>query len=187
MCLINSSTSIIAGFVVFSVLGYMANSIGKRIDDVVKGGVGLAFLVYPEAIITLPASQVWSVLFFLMIMILGLDSQVKLFLITPNGLWPDLFLGLHGGRRHHGDVRSVSHFTTKQEEIRGRFVRCKLYIGFDYGHASKLLADFLKFWLTNSILGRTILVEANRQFWCQWHYAAFCHVFRSGRFVVGFR
>lgn len=77
MCVINSSTSIIAGFVVFSVLGYMANAIGKRVDDVVKSGVGLAFLVYPEAIITLPASQVWSVLFFLMIMILGLDSQVS--------------------------------------------------------------------------------------------------------------
>jgi solute carrier family 6 GABA transporter-like protein 1 len=76
LCCINSSTSITAGLVVFSVLGYMANIAGKTVDQVVKSGVGLAFLVYPEAISTLPIAQLWSVLFFLMIMILGLDSQV---------------------------------------------------------------------------------------------------------------
>lgn len=76
MCFINSSTSVLAGFVVFSVLGYMAHAVGKTVGEVVKGGVGLAFLVYPEAIVTLPLPQLWSVLFFLMIMILGLDSQV---------------------------------------------------------------------------------------------------------------
>uniref|UniRef100_A0A915HKD8 Transporter n=1 Tax=Romanomermis culicivorax TaxID=13658 RepID=A0A915HKD8_ROMCU len=76
LCVINSMTSLTAGCVVFSVLGYMASITEKTVDQVVKSGVGLAFLVYPEAISTLPISQLWSVLFFLMIMILGLDSQV---------------------------------------------------------------------------------------------------------------
>uniref|UniRef100_A0A915LC59 Transporter n=1 Tax=Romanomermis culicivorax TaxID=13658 RepID=A0A915LC59_ROMCU len=76
LCVVNSMTSLVAGFVVFSVLGYMANVANKTVDQVVKSGVGLAFLVYPEAISTMPISKLWSLLFFLMIVILGLDSLV---------------------------------------------------------------------------------------------------------------
>ncbi len=39
-------------------------------------GVGLAFLVYPEVVVNLPVKQLWSVLFFGMISILGMDSLV---------------------------------------------------------------------------------------------------------------
>ena len=40
-------------------------------------GVGLAFVVYPAAIVVMPAVPVvWSVAFFLMIITLGLDSIV---------------------------------------------------------------------------------------------------------------
>ncbi|CAI5441385.1 unnamed protein product [Caenorhabditis angaria] len=76
MCFINGSTSILAGFAVFSILGYMSHMSGKEIGDIVKPGVGLAFLAYPEVATNLPMKQVFAVLFFLMITILGLDSQV---------------------------------------------------------------------------------------------------------------
>ncbi|VDM13250.1 unnamed protein product [Wuchereria bancrofti] len=68
--------SISLGFVVFSILGYMSVIVDKNIAEIVKPGPGLAFLAYPEVASNLPLKQVWSMLFFLMITILGLDSQI---------------------------------------------------------------------------------------------------------------
>ena len=36
--LINCSTSVFAGFVIFSVLGFMAHQSGQQVDDVVEKG-----------------------------------------------------------------------------------------------------------------------------------------------------
>ncbi|XP_052285937.1 sodium- and chloride-dependent glycine transporter 2-like isoform X2 [Dreissena polymorpha] len=68
-------TSIIAGFVIFANLGGMAKQIGVGVKDVAKGGYGLAFVAYPEALSKLPPNQLWSILFFFMLFTLGLDSQ----------------------------------------------------------------------------------------------------------------
>ncbi|KAF8359061.1 dat-1 [Pristionchus pacificus] len=72
---INCATSFLSGFVIFSVLGYMSCKSGKRIEDVAQEGPGLVFVVYPEALATMPWAPGWSVLFFLMLITLGLDSS----------------------------------------------------------------------------------------------------------------
>ncbi|XP_018568681.1 sodium-dependent dopamine transporter [Anoplophora glabripennis] len=72
---INSATSFIAGFVIFSVLGYMAHAAGRPIQEVATEGPGLVFVVYPAAIATMPGSIFWALIFFMMLLTLGLDSS----------------------------------------------------------------------------------------------------------------
>ncbi|CAD5221262.1 unnamed protein product [Bursaphelenchus xylophilus] len=73
--LINCGTSFLSGFVIFSVLGYMSCKSGKPIHEVAQEGPGLVFVVYPEALSTMPGSRFWCIIFFLMLLTLGLDSS----------------------------------------------------------------------------------------------------------------
>ncbi|PWI34989.1 sodium-dependent transporter [Vibrio albus] len=76
--LLNCGFSIIAGIMIFSVLGYMAQEQGKPLTDVVSAGVGLAFVTLPAAINLLPAPYILGPLFFLALVVAGLSSQISI-------------------------------------------------------------------------------------------------------------
>lgn len=41
-----------------------------------QSGPGLVFIIYPQAFANMPVSQLWSVMFFFMLVCLGVDSEV---------------------------------------------------------------------------------------------------------------
>ncbi|KAM3866157.1 sodium- and chloride-dependent betaine transporter-like [Diretmus argenteus] len=100
LCLLNSGTSFVAGFVVFSVLGFMAQKHGVSVDMVAELGPGLAFIAYPQATAMMPFPQFWTVCFFLMLMLLTVDTHfvsVECFITSVKDLFPKHF---HTPGRH---------------------------------------------------------------------------------------
>ncbi len=73
-------TSFIAGLTVFSTLGALAVSKGLPVDQVLEEGksIGLAFVAFPKALATLPYSNVFSVVFFIALLTLGIDSAFSI-------------------------------------------------------------------------------------------------------------
>ncbi|XP_060060076.1 sodium-dependent serotonin transporter isoform X2 [Erinaceus europaeus] len=72
---VNCMTSFMSGFVIFTVLGYMAEMRNEDVSEVAKdAGPSLLFITYAEAIANMPASTFFSIIFFLMLITLGLDS-----------------------------------------------------------------------------------------------------------------
>ena len=76
--LINCGFSILAGIMIFSVLGYMAQEQAKPLTEVVSAGVGLAFVTLPAAINLLPAPYILGPLLFFALVIAGLSSQISI-------------------------------------------------------------------------------------------------------------
>jgi len=79
VALANCAFSFLVGFAVFGTLGYMAYTTGSGIGDVVAQSIGLAFVVFPQALNLLPALKVFTaVVFFLALVVAGLSSSISL-------------------------------------------------------------------------------------------------------------
>ncbi|XP_014008199.1 sodium- and chloride-dependent GABA transporter 2 [Salmo salar] len=94
LCFLNSGTSFVAGFAIFSILGFMAYEQDVPISAVAESGPGLAFIAYPRAVAMMPFSSLWAVFFFIMIILLGLDSQfvcVESLTTAMVDMYPEVF------------------------------------------------------------------------------------------------
>jgi len=91
--LFNSFTSLFAGLVVFSILGFLSHETGVPVREVASEGPALAFITYPEALGLLPFPHFFSVSFFLMLYTLGIDSclvQTETCVTCITDQWPQL-------------------------------------------------------------------------------------------------
>jgi len=77
---LDTFTSLMAGCTIFGILGNLAHELNEDdIAKVVRGGTGLAFISYPDALSRFTfVPQVFSVLFFFMLFVLGTGSAVAL-------------------------------------------------------------------------------------------------------------
>ncbi|CAF4127459.1 unnamed protein product [Rotaria socialis] len=79
MCIVVSCdcfTGVFAGFAVFATIGFLAKSLNEPVEVyATASGPGLAFITYPAALAKMPASPFFSIIFFLMLLALGLGSQ----------------------------------------------------------------------------------------------------------------
>ncbi len=87
----NSSFELLAGIGIFSVLGFMAQASGVPVAEVVKGGIGLAFIAFPKIVLTMgEAGNIIGVLFFASLFIAGLTSMASI-LQVPISAFQDKF------------------------------------------------------------------------------------------------
>lgn len=78
IALSNSLYSIVAGFAVFSTIGYIATLENKPIEELKISGPALIFATYPFALSTLPGASHWERLLFVVLYLLGIDSAFSL-------------------------------------------------------------------------------------------------------------
>lgn len=78
MTTLDTFTSLVAGIIIFGILGNLAHVTGTDdIQKVVQGGAGLAFVSYPDAISKFEwAPQVFAGVFFFMLFVLGIGTNV---------------------------------------------------------------------------------------------------------------
>lgn len=75
---INCGFSLLAGVMIFAVLGYMAAEQGVAITEVVSSGVGLAFVTIPTAINLLPMPWLLGPMFFIALVVAGFSSHISI-------------------------------------------------------------------------------------------------------------
>ncbi|CAI5437920.1 unnamed protein product [Caenorhabditis angaria] len=68
--------SLIGGAAVFSILGFLAVQRNVEVHEVVESGVSLSFVVYPEAFTMMPVPFIWAIMFFLVLVLFGLNTQI---------------------------------------------------------------------------------------------------------------
>ena len=63
----------------FCYVGYLAEKLNISISDIKVSGAELCFVVFPMALNLMPFANFWAILFFIMMLLLGIDTMFAFF------------------------------------------------------------------------------------------------------------
>ncbi|KAM8717970.1 hypothetical protein ACLKA7_004643 [Drosophila subpalustris] len=98
---VNILTSLLVGIFAFATLGNLALEQNTDVGSVIGDGPGMIFVVYPQAMAKMPYGQLWAVMFFFMLLCLGLNSQFAIVEVVVTSIqdgfprWIKRHLGYH--------------------------------------------------------------------------------------------
>jgi len=80
IALADFATCFVASIAVFATMGSLALQTNQPVHEVLEGSksIGLAFVAFPEALAALPGARVFSVVFFMALLLLGIDSAFSI-------------------------------------------------------------------------------------------------------------
>jgi len=77
----------LAGFAVFSVLGFLSYQTGMSMEEIARGGIGLVFITYPTGISKIPfMASFFGIIFFITLFAFGLTSAFSMVEALSDGL-----------------------------------------------------------------------------------------------------
>ena len=74
LCL--ATTSIFASLAIYTFLGHVSKILDIPIEEIPNSGEDLAFIAYPALITLLKGHNAWALLFFFMLLTIGMDSVI---------------------------------------------------------------------------------------------------------------
>ena len=57
ICVVNSTTSFMAGFIVFSILGHISHILGVQVQEMAASGPELIFVSLPQGTVSMPGKN----------------------------------------------------------------------------------------------------------------------------------
>lgn len=78
LIIINVLSGILSALIVFGYIGFFSHTSGIAIEDLPLSGPSLVFITYPASLAMMPFPRFWLFLFFLTMILLGIDSQLAL-------------------------------------------------------------------------------------------------------------
>ncbi len=85
--LADGGAAFLAGFAVFSILGYLSYQTGQPMSEIAGGGIGLTFITYPTGISKMPVlASFFGVIFFTTLLSFGINSAFSMVEAISEGI-----------------------------------------------------------------------------------------------------
>lgn len=78
MATLDTTVALLAGVMIFPAAFALTTDTGSMVETLKAGGPGLVFIAIPQLLQSLPAAQIWSVFFFLLLVLASLTSTISL-------------------------------------------------------------------------------------------------------------